>query len=159
MSIIPPELPPEFVERLATYRNIYEEGVKSLLHMLTPEQLCALVEDRKWSTEDERMWAREEFNARRPVPKEHSPGIWLEARADVGENEGCSFVLNDLWEIIGYVQVYKDGSAGYWFAPKEQAKPAKNLDRALAEIEVTYKARLAEEAKEGKDHGSQPETD
>ncbi len=53
-------------------------------------------------------------------------------RDDIHPDEGCFKVVSDEGKIIGYIQIFKDESVGYWRELLDQAKPAKSVDVAIA---------------------------
>ena len=71
--------------------------------------------------------------------------VLLVPRTDVPDSERCFAVLhpNDN-RALGRVQVFKDGSAGYWIDEEEQAKPAATLDMAVKRLHEALVERVLE---------------
>ncbi len=64
-------------------------------------------------------------------------GVKLLPRDDVRPEEGCFYAVTETGTRIGYVQVFKDGTAGYWRRVGEQAKLAASPEMACAALLVT----------------------
>lgn len=56
----------------------------------------------------------------------------LSPREDIRPEEGCFYALTEDGMRIGYIKVFKDGSAGYWTELCEQAKVGATPELAYA---------------------------
>lgn len=59
-------------------------------------------------------------------------GCQVQRRTDVGPSERCYVVTTGVH--TGYIQVFPDGSAGYWKKLGEVAKPAVSFEDALTKV-------------------------
>lgn len=55
-------------------------------------------------------------------------------REDVRSEEKCFYVHNEDDSLIGYMQIFNDGTAGSWFFIGEQAVAAKSPEAAYARL-------------------------
>src|ERR1700722_1086177 len=55
-------------------------------------------------------------------------------RSEILASEKCYLGTRPDGSGIGYYQLFKDGSAGYWFESEQQAKPARNEEEAQNRI-------------------------
>ncbi len=63
-----------------------------------------------------------------------SHGVFIAPRTDIPNAEGSFAVLHEGKTLRGFVQVFKDGSAGYWKDYGQQATVAPNLKAALDKL-------------------------
>ena len=65
-------------------------------------------------------------------------------RADVRPEEKCFHVHDENDSLIGYMQIFNDGSVGSWFFIGEQAVAAKSPEAAYARLhEGTFRSSTA----------------
>ena len=61
-------------------------------------------------------------------------GGWLAPRTDISTPGRYFVALDSAKQLSGFIQVFSDGTAAYWHEPNEQAKRARSLEEAFAEI-------------------------
>lgn len=64
-------------------------------------------------------------------------------RNDIRPEEGCFICYSDNDKKLGYVQVFKDGTCGYWTTLMEPAKPAATPEIAMQILQRQYDLLLS----------------
>jgi hypothetical protein len=79
----------------------------------------------------------------------------VKLREDVAGCEQAFVVSDAAGHPLGYAQTFKDGSAGYWVEPMQQARPARRLDDAVDRlVERFFPLRVVSVDEKGDKHDS-----
>jgi hypothetical protein len=65
---------------------------------------------------------------------EHVPGGYLQIRKDIAPSERCFVAIDEDKKPLGFLQIYANGTSGYWREAKQQAQPAQSSDEALRRL-------------------------
>lgn len=60
----------------------------------------------------------------------------ISPREGIPSSAGCFVLTQEDGSVLGYLQIFKNNTVGYWRTPMEQGRLASSVDEALKRLEL-----------------------